>query len=366
MEGRPIVPTMPAERAQNLCETVFRRLSMSDVEIADCTRAIMFATLRGLDSHGIVSILPGIAASVKRGQTRPHAEIVTLSEAAVTATYKGNRAAGPVIASHAMRAALARAREHGVGVVTAVHCAHFGAASAYAAMALPDGMFGLVMCNAAPAVAPFGGAQRFHGTNPIAYAAPGVEMPPIVLDIATSVVASGQLFKATRRGQKIPLGWALDPDGNPTTDPAAGNRGAILPFGGHAFGGHKGYGMGILVDLLTGALAGSTLGLGVEQSNPDPDVGGQAFFFLALNPVFFSSREAFEARVDKLSRDAKSIRPAEGFSEVLLPGELEWREEQRRTRDGIPMPEGDWSSLVRSLEAADIPRTLVEQFAPDA
>jgi LDH2 family malate/lactate/ureidoglycolate dehydrogenase len=356
---------MPVARAQQLCETVFQRLGMSESEVADCTRAIMFATVRGLDSHGIVSILPGIAASVKRGQTQPRAEILTLSETTVTAAYKGNRAAGPVIASHAMRAALSRAKEHGVGVATAVHCAHFGAASAYAAMALDDSLFGLVMCNAAPAVAPFGGAQRFHGTNPIAYAAPGVEMPPIVLDIATSVVASGQLFKATRRGQKIPLGWALDEDGNPTTDPAAGNRGAILPFGG-TLAGHKGYGMGILVDVLTGALAGSTLGLGVEQQNPDPDVGGQAFFFLALNPAFFSSREAFEARTDRLARDAKSIRPAEGFSEVLLPGELEWREEQRRTEHGIPMPEGDWRSLTQSLEAADIPRELVEPLAPDA
>ena len=352
---------MPAERAQNLCETVFRRLGLSETEVADCTRAIMFATLRGLDSHGIVSILPGIAGSVKRGQTQPHAEILTLSESPVTARYKGNRAAGPVIASHAMRAALSRAKEHGVGVVTAVHCAHFGAASAYAAMALPESMFGLVMCNAAAHVAPFGGAGRLHGTNPIAYAAPGVEMPPIVLDIATSMVASGQLAKAARRGQSIPLGWAMDEHGLPTTDPAAGNRGAILPFGGH-----KGYGIGILVDLLTGALAGSTLGLDVQQSNPDPDVGGQAFFFLALNPAFFSSRDEFVARVDKLSRDAKSVKPAEGFSEVLLPGELEWREEQKRTREGIPMPEGDWNALLTNLEGAGLPRDMVEQFAPDA
>jgi LDH2 family malate/lactate/ureidoglycolate dehydrogenase len=352
---------MPADRAQGLCEAVFQRLELSDREVADCTRAIMFATLRGLDSHGIVSILPGIAASVKRGQTRPRAEILTLGESTVTACYKGNRAAGPVIASHAMRAALSRAREHGVGVVTAVHCAHFGAASAYAAMALPESMFGLVMCNAAPAVAPFGGAGRLHGTNPIAYAAPGRDMPPIVLDIATSMVASGQLAKASRRGQPIPLGWALDEGGKATTDPAAGMKGAILPFGGH-----KGYGMGILVDLLTGALAGSTLGLGVQQGNPDPDVGGQAFFFLALNPGAFSSPEAFVERVDQLSREAKSIKPAEGFSEVLLPGELEWREEQRRKQHGIPMPEGDWGALLRSLEAADLPRDLVERFAPDA
>lgn len=360
-KGDLIVPVMPAERAQRLCETVFQRLGLSDSEVADCTRAIMFATVRGLDSHGIVSILPGISHSVKRGQTRPHAEILTLNETPITAAYKGNRAAGPVIASHAMRAALTRAKEHGVGVATAIHCAHFGAASAYAAMALPEGLFGLVMCNAAPAVAPFGGAQRFHGTNPIAYAAPGDQMPPIVLDIATSIVASGQLFKASRRGQSVPLGWALDEAGQPTTDPQAGMRGALLPFGGH-----KGYGMGILVDLLTGALTGSTLGLGVEQSNPDPDVGGQAFFFLALNPAFFSSPEAFAERVDKLYRDAKSIRPADGVSEVLLPGELEWREEQKRTRDGIPMPDGDWTSLLTSLVAADLPRDLVEQFAPDA
>ena len=100
--------------------------------------------------------------------------------------------------------------------------------------------------------------------------------------------------------------------------------------------------------------------------SPDPDVGGQAFFFLALNPAFFSSHEAFAERVDKLWRDAKSIRPADGFAEVLLPGELEWREEQRRTKDGIPMPEGDWDALRNGLVNADLPRDLVEQFAPDA
>jgi LDH2 family malate/lactate/ureidoglycolate dehydrogenase len=354
------VPVMPADRAQRLCEAVFERLGLSELETADCTRAIMFATLRGLDSHGIVSSRPGIAPSVQRGQTQPRAEIVTISESPVTACYKGNGAAGPVIASHAMRAAIERAREHGIGAVTTVHCAHFGAASAYAAMALPEGMFGLVMCNAGPHVAPFGGAGRLHGTNPLAYAAPGSEMP-IVLDIATSMVAAGQLAKAARRGQSIPLGWAVDENGQGTTDPAAGLKGALLPFGGH-----KGYGIGILVDLLTGALSGSTLGLAVQQGNPDPDVGGQAFFFLAIDPRFFSSRETFAERVDQLVRDAKSVKPAEGFSEVLLPGELEWREEQRRKKEGIPLYDGDWSSLLKTLESAGLPRELIERYAPDA
>lgn len=355
------MPTMPADRAQGLCEAVFQRLGFSEREVQDCTYAIMFATLRGLDSHGIVSILPGVSSSVQRGQTQPNADIITLRESPITAMYKGNRAAGPVIAGHAMRAAIDRAKAHGIGVVTTVHCAHFGAASAYAAMALSEGMFGLVMCNAAPAVAPFGGASRLHGTNPIAYAAPGKDEPPIVLDIATSMVASGQLAKAARRGQTIPLGWAVDPDGKATTDPSAALKGALLPFGGH-----KGYGIGILVDLLTGALAGSTLGLGVEQSNPDPDRGGQAFFFLAINPEFFSSKETFAAQVDKLTRDTKSAKPAEGFSEVLLPGELEWREEQKRKANGIPFYDGDWQALSANLEAAGLPKELIAQYAPDA
>jgi LDH2 family malate/lactate/ureidoglycolate dehydrogenase len=352
---------MPVDRATGLCEAVFQQLRFSDIEVADCTRAIMFATVRGLDTHGIVSILPGIAASVKRGQTQPNADILTLKESAITASYKGNRAAGPVIASHAMRAALTRAKEHGVGVTTTVYSAHFGAASAYAAMALPESMFGLVMCNAHPVVAPFGGAGPLHGTNPIAYAAPTISMPPVVLDIATSTAASGQLAKAQRRGQQIPAGWALDDSGRPTTDPAAALKGVLLPFGGH-----KGYGMGLLVDVLAGALAGGAVGKQVQQHNPDPDVGGQSFFFLAINPEFFSSREMFAERVDQLARDAKSVPPSEGFSEVLLPGELEWREEQKRSKDGIPMPDGDWNALVRNLEGSSIPRELIDRFAPDA
>ncbi|MCC7368651.1 MAG: Ldh family oxidoreductase [Chloroflexi bacterium] len=355
------MPTMPANRAQGLCEAVFQRLGFSEREVQDCTYAIMFATLRGLDSHGIVSILPGVSSSVKRGQTQPNAEIITLRESSIAAVYKGNRAAGPVIAAHAMRAAMGRAKQYGIGAVTTVHCAHFGAASAYAAMALSEGMFGLVMCNAAAHVAPFGGAGSLHGTNPIAYAAPGKDGPPIVLDIATSMVASGQLAKAARRGQSIPLGWAVDADGKATTDPAAGLKGSLMPFGGH-----KGYGIAVLVDLLTGALSGSTLGLDVQQSNPDPEVGGQAFFFLAIDPEFFSSREVFAAQVDKLTRDAKSIKPAEGFSEVLLPGELEWREEQKRKASGIPFYDGDWQALSANLEAAGLPRELIGQYAPDA
>ncbi|MDP8921946.1 MAG: Ldh family oxidoreductase [Chloroflexota bacterium] len=351
---------MPVDRARALCLAVFERLGFDEAAARDCSNAILFASQRGLDSHGIATILPGVANSVARRQADPKAKPIVVRETPVTVVFKGNRAPGPVTAARAMRAAIERAREHGIGAAVAVHAAHFGAASAYAMMAADEGLFGLVMCNAHPVVAPFGGAGPLHGTNPLAYAAPAASEPPIVLDIATSAAAHGQIAKALRRGQPIPAGWALDKDGNPTTDSAAAMQGILLPFGGH-----KGYGIGILVDLLTGALSGTTVGKRVEQNNPDPDVGGQAFFLLAIDPSFFTERETFLARVDQLVRDAKSVPPAEGFSEVLLPGELEWREERRRSKAGIPLEEADWAALVENLGKAGLSAELVERYAPD-
>ena len=352
---------LPVDRARSLCLDSLTHVGFTQQEAEDTTNAIMFATLRGLDTHGIISILPAQINGVVSGSITPNAEIRTLRESPISAVYQGNGAAGPVIGSHAMRAAINKAREHGLGLTTAVYARHFGAASAYAAMAAPEGMIGLVMCNAQAVVAPFGGADALHGTNPLAYAAPGGTAPPFVLDIATSAAAHGQVFKALRRGQEIPLGWALDKDGRPTTDPKAAVEGVMLPFGAH-----KGYGIGVLVDILTGALTGSTIGRSVQQGNPDPNVGGQAFFHLAINISFFTELETFTARIDELYNDIKAIRPAEGFTEVFAPGELEWREEQRRLEQGIPLYEADWEALSAGLAKGGVPREIIDAHAPDA
>lgn len=348
---------LPADRGQALCLAVFNHLGFSEQEAIDCTEAIMFATLRGLDTHGIISILPATANSVVAGRIEPRATILTLRESPITAVFRGNGAAGPAIGAHAMRAAITRARTHGIGLTAVANANHFGAASAYAAMALAEEMLGVVACNAGPVVAPFGGSGPLHGTNPIAYAAPGTTMP-IVLDIATSAAAHGQIHKAARRGQAIPLGWALDREGRPTTDPSTAE--VLLPFGGH-----KGYGIGILVDLLTGALTGSTLGLGVKQGNPDRLEGGQAFFMLAINVGFFTEPATYKAKVDQLIADARSIKPAEGFNEVLLPGELEWRSEQERRAHGIPLYEADWQAIAGGLAKAGIPAEIIAAHQPD-
>jgi LDH2 family malate/lactate/ureidoglycolate dehydrogenase len=345
-------------QARALCRAAFQALELPDDQAEICTNSIMFATLRGLDSHGIISILPGLANRLARGEIDRAAPIAVVRDDPATALLKGNGAAGPVIGERAMRLAIQKAQALGVGVVSAFNCDHFGAASYYSSLAVAANLIGITMCNAAPAVVPFGGKRAVHGTNPLSYGIPGGAGGPLVLDIATSAAAHGQIFKAQRRGQPIPLGWAVDAEGRPTTDASAAAKGALLPFGGH-----KGYGMGILVDVLTGALAGSTVALAVKHTGA-PRERGQSYFMLALDPARFGGAEVFAERVDEIIRDVRATPPAEGYSEVLLPGDLEQRQETERRRLGIPLYDEDWNAIVSGLERAGIPASLVEPYAP--
>ena len=340
--------------ARALCADAFGRAGLPTDEAATCTDAVLFASLRGLDSHGIVSVLPAICRAVSEGRIEPGAAI----QQPGPLVLKGNGAAGPVIGARTMRVAMGAARAQGVGAAVAFNCNHFGAASYYAALALEEGLIGVCACNAGPNVAPYGGAQPLHGTNPLAYAFPAGDEPPVVLDIATSITAFGQVAKARRRGQTLPPGWALDATGQPTTDPARTTT--LLPFGGH-----KGYGIGVMVDLLTAGLTGSTVGVEVRQGDNDREHAGQSFFMLAIDPVAFGGAAAFAGRADALTRQAHALRPSDGFAEVLLPGELEHREAQRRRAGGIPLHDEDWAALVRGLDAAGLPGSaLAARHAP--
>jgi LDH2 family malate/lactate/ureidoglycolate dehydrogenase len=347
---------LPEAKARALCLDALTGKGLPPDDAATCADAIMFATLRGLDSHGITSILPAICNSVEAGRIDAKGEV----QSPRPNVLKGNGAAGPVIGARTMRRAIDLARGAGVGVAVAFNCNHFGAASYYAAMALEAQLIGVCMCNAGPSVAPFGGASPLHGTNPIAYALPGGPSGPIVLDIATSVAAHGQVHKAMRRGQPIPLGWAIDEQGRPTTDPKDAKT--LLPFGAH-----KGYGLAVLVDVLTAGLAASTIGLDVRQGAVDREHAGQSFFMLAIDPEAFGGRAELLERVESLWRQVSSIPAAEGFQEVLVPGELELRTERKRRAEGIPLYDEDWTAIVQGLARAGLPaEELASRYAPAA
>lgn len=348
-----------ADRLLGLCQAVLEAAGLSAAQATTCADTIVFANLRGTDTHGVRRVLPELLESIQRGAVVPGTTVLTVRDRGPIAVLKGNGVPGPVIARQAMELAIAKAEAHGVGVVSTFNCSHFGAGSCYVSLALDHDLFGLLMANGQPNVAPHGGRSKAFGTNPIAYGIPAGAERPIIFDAGTRASSGDGVERARRRGEPLPPDWAIDVDGQPTTDPT--RIAALLPFGGH-----KGYGLALLPGILTGALAGSTAGCEPTHTHPDPAVRGQSFFFLALDPDFFSSRDAFKALVDRQIQAIHASPPRPGFDEVLVPGERAWREMERRRREGIPVPVEDWHRVVAALDRAHLPvADLVARFHPE-
>jgi LDH2 family malate/lactate/ureidoglycolate dehydrogenase len=311
---------LSVDEATALCRDALLGAGVPPDQTETITECIMYASRRGVDTHGLVSILPATLAGLRAGRIKPEATIEIVQEGPGVARIDARQAPGPVAGAAGMDLAIAKARQCGIGATVVFNGNHFGAVSFYTDRALRAGMIGMAMCNAAPRVAPYNGSEPFLGTNPIAYAAPGGEWPDISLDVATSAAAAGKIAKAARRGEPLPTGWVIDADGAPITDPARANAGAFLHFGEH-----KGYGIAMLVELLTGALAGSFCGLTMPSRNSEEDPQYRSYFFLALDVARMVPLPTYQARVDQLAREAKSIAPLPGVAEVLVPGELEHR-----------------------------------------
>ncbi len=298
--------------------SVLGQMGVPNKEIQVVADAAIFASLRGIDTHGFTPILTRVIKEIKAGIVKPNAKIQIIKEDKNGALVDANMSLGPVSGLMSMELAIKKAQDGSVGIVVARNCNHFGVASYYAAKALENNMIGAVFCNAAPTVPPFGSLEGVHGTNPMSFAIPAGKCNPIILDISTSTAARGKVSHALRKGEKIPKGWALDKNGHPTTDPKAALEGVILPMGGH-----KGYGLGLVVDVFTAALAGSLIAKEIPPYSDLSTPYGASYFMMAIRVGGFAGIEPFKHRVDRLIRDCKSCAPMEGFREVLLPGEIE-------------------------------------------
>jgi LDH2 family malate/lactate/ureidoglycolate dehydrogenase len=269
------------------------------------------------------------------------------------AVLDADAALGMIAARVAMHKAMEMASVYGTGQVLVRNSNHFGIASEHALLAVENKMVGWAMTNASPLVAPYGSADRLLGTNPLCYAFPGGSHRPLVLDMATSAAANGKLELAAAAGQPIPLGWAVDALGKPSTNPGVLKEGgALLPLGSSPEGGvHKGYGLGALVDLWSGVLSGASFGpwvppfvdfLEPAPDQPGPGIGHAvgATAVEALMPW-----EEYGARMDRWAKRMQEARTAEGHPPLMLHGMPEWLARDQRMREGIPLTQGRLKAL---------------------
>jgi LDH2 family malate/lactate/ureidoglycolate dehydrogenase len=293
--------------------------------IADC---LIEADLCGVESHGITRI-GGYVQKMEKGGFAKAATLERIQESASTAYYDAHGSIGFVCSVRAMNTAIEKAGQTGVGVVSLRNSNHYGAAGYYTKMAARKKMIGFSCTNGPPAIAPWGSTQRFHGTNPFSLCFP-TRNDPIVLDMATSVVARGKIMLAARKGDAIPLGWALDDKGNPTTDAHAALAGSVFPVGGV-----KGYIMAFAMDVLSAVLSGSFFGVQfADFDNPEKRQNvGQ--FFMALDIERFIGMDKFLDGIELLKSAIRSLPRKEGVDKIYMPGEPEFNKRSERLQKGI-------------------------------
>src|SRR2546426_4568527 len=332
------------ETLREFSTRVFLHFGVPKNDAMQAADVLACADLRGIDSHGVAR-LHTYFDMLTLGRINPRPKVSQVRSTLSTATVDGDNGLGLVVGPQANRMAMDMAEKAGSGWVSVRNTNHFGIAGYYVLKALERDLIGWAMTNSTKLVAPLWGAERMLGTNPIAIAFPGKEEPPIVVDMATSAAAYGKIEIARRRGESIPEGWGIDSDGRSTTNPDdMVDGGALLPLGSDRDrGGHKGYGLAIMVDVLCGVLSGANWGpfappFALRQELPKRSVGkGIGHFFGALRIDAFIDKDEFKRQIDDLIRTLRQTRPAPGTNGPLIPGDPERQAEAIRRRDGIPL-----------------------------
>jgi LDH2 family malate/lactate/ureidoglycolate dehydrogenase len=333
-----------AERLETFCRETLIRAGLDEPGAKIVAQALVETELRGVSTHGVVRF-PMYARRVQAGLIRPSPQMRLERTGPGTALLFGGHGAGQVVGQRAMAEAVGLAREAGIGCVAVTESHHFGAAFWFAMQALEHDMIGLAVSHAdtGAGVTPFGAARGYLGSNPICVAIPTGSCDPILLDMATSVVSVGWVQAAAAVGQSIPLGWAVDAEGNPTTDPAKAEEGALLPLGGSR--GFKGFGLGLVAEVLSALLTGSPVGPHIPLIFELTEVQNLGHFMAALDIRRFVDPARFRARMDDMIQEIKALPLAPGAEEILLPGEPEARSRRQRLREGIPLPPYIWAGL---------------------
>jgi LDH2 family malate/lactate/ureidoglycolate dehydrogenase len=340
-------------------ESILLAWGMPGANAAETADILGWADLHGVDSHGC-SLLPGYDERRRSGRINLNATPRILKETAVSALVDGDGGFGHVAGAFAMRTAIARAKQSGIGVVVVRHSAHFGACGYYSLLAAKEGLIGIASTTAGGVrVAPTGGAEPRLGTDPWSFAAPAVDGTPFLLDMATTTVAHGKVRNRWVEGVPVPPGWVLTPEGKPSTDPAdAMDRpGFLTSLGGTPEGSsYKGYGLAMMVNILAGALSGATLPSDPGHGKaPRANIG---HFFLAMDPGLFRDPAEFRTEVARFCDAMRTTPPVDPARPVMIAGDPERATAARRMKEGIPVGAGLLAKLRELAEGCGAPWLL--------
>lgn len=323
---------VPAEKLKRIAEVTLQGMGLSPEDASLGAAVLNSADIRGMDTHGL-SRLAFYARSLKAGSLVPNAELTTITESACTLALDANNGVGIVAAPKAMVRTIEKAKEAGVCVTTVRNSAHFGIGAHYAMMAAKENLISFVFSDSGLVMVPFGGKKNLLGNSPWCICFPGGNKhpDPLMVDMACSEAAFGKLEVAKRNGKQIPLTWGVDVDGVPTNDIDAifKSRG-LLPFGGH-----KGYCIAVMWEMLTAILGGAGFGDYKGQGKNDGSPEHIGHVFIVIDPSKLQPLDTFKDDIDAYVEYLKACPPAKGVNEVFLPGEIETRTTKRRLEEGV-------------------------------
>lgn len=344
------MPRINADLLLDFATAVYIKMGMPADDAHVAADTLVQADLWGHQSHGVMR-LSWYAARLKSGVAKAVATPEYVVDMGAVGVIDGHDGMGQVLTARAAKDAIRRAKQHGIGAVALRNSNHFGTAMYYTLMAPPEGCVMFMSTNASPAMAPWGGREKLVGNNPWSWAAPAGKHAPLVLDIANTSVARGKIYLARQKGLPIPDTWAINSEGEPTTDPVEALSGIIQPMAGH-----KGYAISVVMDVLSGVLTGSSFGPGVFGPYQAEKRSGAGHLIIALNVDVFQPLAQFNARMDEMIAGIKDVKLAKGTDEVFYPGEIEARNNLKNRAEGLLLPADtltDLRKLASDLQLED-------------
>ncbi|WP_331713737.1 ureidoglycolate dehydrogenase [Lentibacillus sp. JNUCC-1] len=327
------------EKLHELIQSKLHKAGLTLEHADGVAEVLVHADARGIHSHGAMRV-EYYAERIAKGGINTDPQFHFNQTGPASATFNADNGAGHVAAKEAMDKAIQMAKDSGVGVVGIKHMSHSGSLSYFVKQASQADMIGISVCQSDPMVVPFGGAEPYYGTNPIAFSAPGENDDLITFDMATTVQAWGKILHARSKNEAIPEGWAVDGNGEPTTNPFEVS--ALLPIAGP-----KGYGLMMMVDILSGVLLGLPFGKNVSSMYHDLEKGrdlGQ--LHIVINPLFFTEINTFKQHISQTMKDLNAIKPAPGFDQVYYPGQRSAEREEAYSSDGIEIVDDVYDYLT--------------------